>query len=335
MEENYSDDIILYQSEDGKVKLDVRLQQDNIWLSQDQIATLYGKDRTTISKHLRNIFDENELEKSVVCANYSHTTPHGAILNKTQTKNVKLYNLDVIIAVGYRVRSSQGTAFRRWATERLHEYIVKGFTMDDVRLKNNGGGTYWKELLDRIRDIRSSEKVLYRQVLDIYATSADYNPKSQESVKFFQIVQNKIHFAVHGHTAAELIYLRADSEKPFMGLTSFEGNLPSIKDIKVAKNYLSKEELKVMNNLVSGYFDFAEIQAMRHTPVYMKDYIKQLDNILSATGTDILDNAGTVSHNQAMEKALAEYRKYQRRTLSPIEEEYLDTLIDYQRKLNK
>jgi hypothetical protein len=238
----------------------------------------------------------------------------------------KFYNLDVIISVGYRVKSIRGTQFRIWATERLKEYLIKGFTMDDERLKGNGGGNYWKELLDRIRDIRSSEKVLYRQVLDLYATSVDYDPHSDESLEFFKIVQNKLHYAAHGHTAAEVIYERADADKPFMGLTSFAGELPALKDITVAKNYLTEQELKVLNNIVSGYFDFAEINALEHRPMYMKDYVEQLDNILSSGGRKLLKGSGSVSHIQALTKAKEEYRKYQEATLSPVEQAYLDTI---------
>ena len=228
--------------------------------------------------------------------------------------------------MGYRVKSIQGTRFRQWATERLHEYIVKGFTMDDERLKKMGGGSYWKELLDRIRDIRSSEKVLYRQVLDIYATSVDYDPRTDASKLFFKIVQNKLHYAAHGHTAAEVIYERADAEQPFMGLKTFEGELPAIKDIKIAKNYLDENELKILNNLVSGYFDFAEIMALEHRPVYMMDYVKQLDTILQSTGRPLLKGSGSISHQEAMGKALAEYRKYQVKTLTKVEEDYLDSI---------
>jgi hypothetical protein len=232
----------------------------------------------------------------------------------------------MIISLGYRIKSVIATHFRRWATERLKEYIIKGFTIDDERLKGNGGGAYWKELLDRIRDIRSSEKVMYRQVLDLYATAVDYDPRTNISVEFFKIVQNKLHYAAHGHTAAEVIYDRADAESPMMGLTSFKGDHPTLNDVKIAKNYLNADELKVLNNIVSGYFDFAEIQAMKHIPMYMSDYVKQLDNILSATGEKLLSSAGSVSHQQAMEKAESEYRKFQVRELSPVEQAYLETL---------
>lgn len=318
MENENKGEIIIYQSDDGIVQLDVRLENETVWLTIDQMALLFGKSRSTINEHILNVFQSGELNESDSVRKIG--------ISDFSTKPTNFYNLDVIISVGYRVHSIVGTRFRQWATQRLHEYIVKGFTMDDKRLKGNGGGMYWKELLDRIRDIRSSEKVLYRQVLDIYATSVDYNPKADESVRFFKIVQNKLHYAAHGHTAAELIYERADADKPFMGLTTFEGELPTLKDTKIAKNYLTAEELKVLNNIVSGYFDFAEIQAIRHRPMYMEDYIKQLDGILSGTGEQILLDAGSVSHQQAMEKAEKEYRKYQVKTLSPVEQAYLDTI---------
>ena len=318
-------EMIIYQSDEG-IKLDVRLENKTVWLNIEQIAQLFNKGRSTISEHISNIFKEGELDEKVVCRNFRHTTQHGAVAGKTQSRDVKYYNLDVIISVGYRVKSIQGTRFRQWATERLNEYIVKGFTMDDERLKNLGGGNYWKELLDRIRDIRSSEKVLYRQVLDIYATSVDYDPRTDASKLFFKIVQNKLHYAAHGHTAAEVIYERADADQPFMGLTTFEGELPAIKDIKIAKNYLKENELKILNNLVSGYFDFAEIMAMEHRPVYMMDYVKQLDTILQSTGRPLLKGSGCISHQEAMDKALAEYRKYQVKTLTPVEEAYLESI---------
>lgn len=236
------------------------------------------------------------------------------------------YNLDMIISLGYRVKSIVATHFRRWATERLKEYIIKGFTIDDERLKGNGGGAYWRELLDRIRDIRSSEKVMYRQVLDLYATAVDYDPRSDISTEFFKIVQNKLHFAAHGHTAAEVIFSRANAASPLMGLTSFKGDHPTLRDARIAKNYLNEEELKILNNLVSGYFDFAEIQAMRRRPMYMADYVEQLDNILSSTGEALLEGPGTVSHREAMEKAEREYRLFQVRELSPVEQAYLATI---------
>ena len=318
-------EIIIFQSDEG-VKLDVRLENQTVWLNIEQIAQLFNKGRSTINEHILNIFKEGELDEKVVCRKFRHTTQHGALEGKTQSKEVKYYNLDVIISVGYRVKSIQGTRFRQWATERLHEYIVKGFTMDDERLKGLGGGNYWKELLDRIRDIRSSEKVMYRQVLDIYATSVDYDPRTDASRLFFRIVQNKLHYAAHGHTAAEVIYERADADQPFMGLTTFEGELPAIKDIKIAKNYLKENEIRILNNLVSGYFDFAEIMAMEHRPVYMMDYVKQLDTILQSTGRPMLKGSGSISHQKAIDKALEEYRKYQVKALAPVEEAYLESI---------
>ena len=327
--------IIIYQSEDGAIRLDVRLEDKTVWLTQEQIAMLFKKGRSTITEHISNIFKEGELEENEVCRKIRHTTQHGAIEGKTQNKEVKLYNLDVIISVGYRVKSIQGTRFRQWATERLHEYIVKGFALDDERLKNLGGGNYWKELLDRIRDIRSSEKVLYRQVLDLYATAVDYDPRTETSRLFFKIVQNKLHYAAHGHTAAEVIYERADADKPFMGLTTFKGELPCLNDVKIAKNYLSADELKILNNLVSGYFDFAEIQALKHRPMYMEDYVRQLDNNITSIGEELLTDGGSISHEEAMDKAVAEYRKYQVRTLSPVEQAYLESIKDIEKKAKR
>ena len=315
-----SGEIIIYQGKDGLTKIDVKMENESVWLTLDQMADLFDRNKSTISRHIKNIFEENELTRDSVVANFATTAADG------KTYQVDYYNLDVIISVGYRVKSIIGTHFRQWATERIKEYMIKGFTMDDERLKNLGGGNYWKELLDRIRDIRSSEKVLYRQVLDLYATSVDYNPKSTESITFFKIVQNKLHFAAHGHTASEVIYERADSKKPFMGLTSFSSNMPTAKDIKIAKNYLKADELKVLNNLVSGYFDFAEIQAMRKKPMYMNDYITQLDNILGSTGENLLTDAGKISHELAMKKAMTEYRKYQEKTLTDVEQTYLETI---------
>ena len=312
--------IIIYQTEDGLTKLDVQLHDETVWLSLDMMAQLFQRDKSTISRHIKNIFAEGELQTSAVVAKFATTASDG------KTYQVDYYNLDVIISVGYRVKSLRGTQFRIWATQRLKEYIIKGFTMDDERLKGNAGGNYWKELLGRIRDIRSSEKVLYRQVLDLYATSVDYDPKSEESVRFFKIVQNKLHYAAHGHTAAEVIYERADADKPFMGLTTFAGELPALKDISVAKNYLSENELKILNNLVSGYFDLAEINAMEHKPMYMSDYVQQLDSVLSVGSRPLLEGAGSVSHAQAIEKATSEYRKWQVNTLSPVEQEYMRTI---------
>ncbi len=327
--------ILMYATDDGLTHVETKFDGDTVWLSLDQMADLFQRDKSTISRHIRNIFKEGELDEKVVVAKFTTTTPHGAVAGKTQTHDVKYYNLDVIISVGYRVKSLRGTQFRIWAMGVLKEYMRKGFALDDERLKNLGGGVYWHELLDRIRDIRSSEKMLYRQVLDLYATSVDYDPHSAESVQFFKIVQNKLHYAAHGHTAAELIYERADASKPFMGLTSFSGAMPVMKDIGNAKNYMTEEELQVLNHLVSGYFDFAELQAIRHRPMYMKDYIETLDRILSSTGEKILDGPGTVSHARALEKAKAEYRKYQAQTLSPVEEAYLAAIKSLEKTAEK
>lgn len=313
-------DIIIYQTDDGLTKIDVKIEKETVWLSLDLMAELFQRDKSTISRHIKNIFKEGELSPVSVVAKFATTAADG------KTYQVEYFNLDVIISVGYRVKSIRGTQFRIWATQRLKEYLIKGFTMDDERLKGHAGGSYWKELLDRIRDIRSSEKVLYRQVLDLYATSVDYNPKSDESILFFKMVQNKLHYAAHGHTAAEVIYERADADKPFMGLTTFSGELPALKDIGIAKNYLNENELKILNNLVSGYFDLAEINALEHKPMYMSDYIRQLDSVLTSGNRPLLEGAGFISHTQALEKATAEYRKYQNNTLSPVEEAYLETL---------
>ena len=313
-------EILIYQTEDGQTKIDVQFEGETVWLTQAQLCELYQTSKSNISEHIKHIFEEGELEENAVVRKFRTTAADGKSYNTTH------YNLDMIISLGYRVKSKIATNFRRWATERLKEYMIKGFTMDDERLKNLGGGNYWKELLDRIRDIRSSEKVMYRQVLDLYATSVDYNPKSSESIAFFKMVQNKLHYAAHGHTAAEVIYKRADASQPFMGLKSFSGDFPILKDISIAKNYLNDEELKILNNIVSGYFDFAEIQAMRHNPMYMADYVEHLDNVLKTTGEKVLQGAGTISHTQAIEKATEEYRKYQAQNLSSVEEEYLESI---------
>ncbi|MDE5837048.1 MAG: virulence RhuM family protein [Paramuribaculum sp.] len=312
--------IIIYQSEDGETRIEVKFTGETVWLSQQQLCELYNTSKANVSEHIKHIFDEGELDEESVVRKFRTTAADG------KSYNVTFYNLDMIISLGYRIRSLIATHFRRWATERLKEYIIKGFTMDDERLKGNGGGAYWRELLDRIRDIRSSEKVLYRQVLDLYATAVDYDPRSEISVEFFKIVQNKLHFAAHGNTAAEVIYKRANADSPMMGLTSFKGDHPTLRDAQIAKNYLSENELKILNNLVSGYFDFAEIQAMRRRPMYMEDYVKQLDSILSSTGEALLNSAGSVSHQQAMDKAREEYRKFQVRELSPVERAYLETI---------
>lgn len=325
--------IIIYQSENGDTRIDVKFTGDTVWLSQQQMAELYQASRTNVVEHIKHIYEDGELDEHSTCRNFRQVRQEG---NRQVSREIPFYNLDMIISLGYRIRSVIATHFRRWATERLKEYIIKGFTMDDERLKGNGGGTYWRELLDRIRDIRSSEKVMYRQVLDLYATAVDYDPRSEISIQFFKIVQNKLHFAAHGNTAAEVIYRRADAYAPMMGLTFFKGDHPTLRDAKIAKNYLSENELKILNNLVSGYFDFAEIQAMKRRPMYMSDYVQHLDTILSSSGEPLLYGAGTVSHEQAMEKAEAEYRKFQVRELSPVEQAYLDTIkaLNAKAKLN-
>ncbi len=324
--------LVMYITEDGLTKIEATFDKETVWLSLDQMAQLFQRDKSTISRHIKNVFSEGELSPESTVAKFATVQSEGA---RQVERQIEYYNLDVIISVGYRVKSLRGTQFRKWASERLKEYLIKGFTMDDERLKQLGGGNYWRELLDRIRDIRSSEKVLYRQVLDLYATSVDYDPRSEESLLFFKIVQNKLHYAAHGHTAAEVIYTRADASKPFMGLTTFSGAFPTAKDVVVAKNYLDENELKVLNNLVSGYFDFAEIQAIRKQAMYMKDYIRHLDAILSSTGEKLLEGAGHISHAQATEKAKAEYRKYQAQTITPVEQSYLDTIKALEKQAQK
>ena len=330
MEEIKQGELLLYQDENGTTQIEVRLENENVWLTQVQLVTLYQSSKANVSEHIKHIFEEGELEEMATVRKFRTVQKEGS---REVTRELVHYNLDLIISLGYRIKSHIATKFRIWATQRLKEYIIKGFVIDDNRLKQNAGGNYWYELLNRIRDIRSSEKVLYRQVLDLYATSVDYDPRTLESITFFKIVQNKLHYAAHGHTAAEVIYERANSDKPFMGLTVFEGDHPSLKEVVIAKNYLTEEELKVLNNLVSGYFDFAEIQAMKRKPMYMVDYIKQLDNILSATGEQVLQNAGRVTHQEAIAKATVEFKKYQVKTLSAVEQDYLETLKSLEKKL--
>ena len=329
MSEEQKGEVVIYQNDDNNVKLNVRLENGTVWLTQKQLADVFDSTKQNIGQHIKNIIEDGELDKNSVVKFFFTTATDG------KNYNTEHYNLDMIISLGYRINSKIATKFRIWATQRLTEYIVKGFTMDDERMKNAGGGNYWYELLDRIRDIRSSEKVLYRQVLDLYATSVDYDPKSAVSVELFKIVQNKLHYAVHGHTAAEVIFERANSDMPFMGLTIFSGKQPTKKDVTVAKNYLNEEELKILNNMVSGYFDFAEIQAIKRKPMYMEDYIRQLDNILASTGEKLLTNAGRISHEQAVNKAIEEYRKFQVKTISPVEQDYLDTIKKTQKKIDK
>lgn len=322
-----SSGVLVYQNDATGLKLDVRLDGDTVWLSPQQMAELYQTSRRNIAVHVKNILEEGELEEALVTKIVLQSRREG---RREVMRELTLYNLDMIISVGYRVKSLIATRFRQWATARLTEYVRKGFTMDDARLKELGGGGYWKELLDRIRDIRSSEKVMFRQVLDLYATSVDYDPRSSVSSEFFSIVQNKFHFAAHGQTAAKVIYGRANADKPFMGLQTFSGEFPMLKDALIAKNYLTDDELKNLNNLVSGYFDFAELAARRHRVMHMTDYLNQLDKLLNSIGEQVLDHKGFISHEQAMEKAECEYRKYQVKNLSPVEEAYLS----YMRELS-
>ena len=324
--------MLIYQSPDNSVTIEVRLEGETVWLTQQQMAELFQSSRSNIVEHIGNIYAEDELDEEATCREFRQVRREGS---RNVTRTLPHYNLDMIISLGYRVKSKTATQVRRWATERLKEYLVKGFTLDDERLKNLGGGSYWYELLERIRDIRSSEKVMYRQVLDLYATSVDYDPRSAESIAFFKMVQNKLHYATHGHTAAEIIHERADASKPFMGMTAFKGSQPTLEEAKVAKNYLTEDELRVLNRLVSGYFDFAEVQAMNHRPMHMSDYVEHLDNILAATGQQQLQGAGKISHQVAIEKATTEYRKYQTHTLSQVERDYLETIKALETKAKK
>ena len=326
--ENNSE-LIIYTTEDGLTKVDVTFDNDTVWLSLDQMANLFQRDKSTISRHIKNVFAEGELDRNSVVANFATTAADG------KKYQVDYYNLDVIISVGYRVKSQRGVQFRIWASEIIKEYMKKGFAMDDARLKKLGGGGYFKELIERIRDIRASEKVFYRQVLEIYATSIDYNPKAEESILFFKKVQNKIHYAVSGETAAEVVYHRADAEKEFMGLTTFEGSQPTLNEARIAKNYLNEKELRVMGQLVSGYLDFAERQAEKEIPMTMQDWAKHLDGILTSTGEQLLIGNGTVSHQQAMEKVETEYKKYKAKTLSDVEKDYLALIENLGKEVKK
>ena len=312
--------IIIYTDDSGLTKIDVKLEDETLWLTQAQMCALYQTSKSNVSEHIKHIFDEGELQENSVVRKFRTTAADGKSYLTTY------YNLDMIIALGYRVRSIIATRFRQWATIRLKEYITKGFTLDDDRLKQLGGGGYWKELLERIRDIRSTEKVLYRQVLEIYATSIDYDPRASVSQKFFQKVQNKIHYAIHGHTAAELIVARADAEKDFMGLLTFKGNQPTLLEARTAKNYFNEKELRAMGQLVSGYLDFAERQAEREQAMTMNDWANYLDRILTMTGEQLLQDGGSVSHDDAMEHATTEYRKYKQRTISDAEHDYLNAI---------
>jgi len=325
-------EIIMYQTEDGLTKIETTFDGDTVWLSIDQMADLFQRDRSVIGKHIRNIFKEGELDKESVWAKFAYTASDG------KEYQVDHYNLDVIISVGYRVKSLRGTQFRIWANKILKEYLKKGFAMNDDLLKNAGGGNYFQELLERIRDIRSSEKVFYRQILDIYATSIDYDPRASESVEFFKIVQNKMHFAAHGHTAAEIVYLRADADKEFMGMTAFDGKGLRKADASIAKNYLQEDEIKILNRLVTAYLEFAELQAIRQRPMYMKDWICKLDDFIKMSGSELLDNAGKISHEEAKVKAELEYEKYKERSkdqLTRVERDFIEHVKTAQKKLEK
>lgn len=322
-------EIIIYEGKNGLPHLEVQISGETVWLTQNQLAELFQTSRPNITMHIKNIFDEGELSEISVCKDFLHTASDG------KNYKTKSYNLDLIISLGYRVKSQIATQFRIWATQRLREYLIKGFTMDDARLKGEGGGNYWKELLDRIRDIRSSEKALYRQVLDLYATSIDYDPKSNTSIEFFKIVQNKLHYATNKHTAAETIHSRADAKKDFMGLTTFTGALPTLSEISVAKNYLTEDELFRLNRMVSAFFDLAEIKAKEHTKMTMADWVAELDKFAENFGKGVLKDAGKISNKQALEKAVKEYRKYQAKTLSPVEEDYLESIKVLEKKIER
>lgn len=311
-------EIAIFKTDSETINVEVIFEEETVWLTQDQMAQMFEKAKSTINEHIKNIFSEGELDESVAVKKFGNS--------EFQQKAPNYYNLDVIISVGYRVKSLRGTQFRQWATKRLNEYIRKGFTLDDNRLKQLGGGEYWSELLARIRDIRASEKVFYRQVLDIYATSIDYNPRSETSIEFFKKVQNKMHFAVHGQTAAEVIFNRADAEKEFMGLKTFEGDRPHLKDAIIAKNYLDEKELRALGQIVSGYLDFAERQAERQQIMTMKDWAEHLDRILTMSGEQLLQGNGKISHDEAVEKTTVEYKKYQQKTLSDVEKAFLDSI---------
>ena len=326
-------EIIIYQSDDGTTKIDVRMENETVWLSQAQMAELFQTTKQNVSAHINNCYDEGELDVNSTVKDFLTVQNEG---EREVSRNVKHYNLDVIISVGYRVKSLRGTQFRIWATERLREYITKGFTMNDSLLKQAGGGSYWKELLERIRDIRSSEKVFYRQLLDLFATSLDYDPSSDECKKFFKIFQNKLHYAVNEQTAPEIIFHRADAEQPFMGLKTFSGEQPRKADIEIAKNYLDERELAVLNRMVSAFFDLAELHALNHEHIYMRDWLPQIDDFAERYGKGVLDNAGTVSKQAAIEKAAEEYAKYKRRIIhepTRAELDYLESLKQTEKKL--
>ena len=321
-----SRDIIIYNTEDGRAKIELQVENGTVWLNQNEIAELFQTTKQNISKHIKAIFEDNELEEKVVVNYQLTTTQHGAIKNKTQSKIVGYYNLDMILAIGYRVRSPRGIQFRNYASTILKEYLVKGFAMNDEQFKNLGGAGYFKELLERIRDIRSSEKVFYRQVLDLFATSIDYDKKSNEAKYFFATIQNKMHYAIHNKTASELVYERVDSEKNYMGLTIFKNEFPTLKEAMVAKNYLTEKELKGLNQLVSGYLDFAERQAQKEEVMTMQKWIEHVDKILEATGEDLLKGNGEISHEKMEQKVKEEFKKYKNKTLTQVEKDYLEEI---------
>ena len=325
-------DVIFYTTDDGATKIDLRLENGTVWLSQLEIAELFQTTKQNISKHIQAIYAENELDEKAT-VNHQLTVQNEG--EREVSRTIALYNLDVILAVGYRVRSVRGVQFRRYASTVLKEYLEKGFALNDERLKNLGGGNYWKELLDRIRDIRSSEKVMYRQVLDLYATATDYDPRNEDSITFFKIVQNKLHYAAHGHTASEVIYLRVDSDKPFAGLSNFRNSQPTQAEAMIAKNYLTVQELRVLNNLVSAYFDLAELNAIEQREMRMADCVRELDNILSSAGRKLLEGAGNISHGQAENKAKLEYQKYKAKTLDAVEKDYLKTIASLEKQAKK
>ncbi len=330
--------LIIYQTEDGQVKIETHFKNETVWLNQTQIGELFQKSKATISEHIKNIFKDGELEKELVVRDFRTTTQHGAIEGKTQTKSVKHYNLDVVISVGYRVKSHRGVHFRKWATALIKEYLIKGFAMNDELLKEAGGGNYFDELLARIRDIRSSEKVFWRKVLDVYSTSIDYDPKTEQSAMVFKTIQNKMHWASHGETAAETVYKRVDSSKEHIGLTNFIGEVPTKKEVEIAKNYLAEDELNILNRMVTAFLEIAEIQALDHTPMYMSDWIKQLDNFLKLTNKDILQHSGTISHQQAIEKAHSEYAGYKEKIknrITQVEKDFIKQIENRAQGLKK
>ena len=328
--------LIIYKTEDGKIKIETHFRDETVWLTQEQIGELFQRDRSVISRHIKNIFSEGELDENMVCADFAHTTQHGAIKGKSQTQRIKYYNLDVIISVGYRVKSHRGIHFRQWATALIKEYLIKGFAMNDELLKAAGGGNYFEELLGRIRDIRSSEKVFWRKVLDIYATSIDYDPQTEQSIMVFKTIQNKMHWASHGETAAETIYRRVDSNEEHLGLTNYQGEIPTKSEVVIAKNYLSEKELNILNRMVTAFLEIAEIRALDRTPMYMNHWIKQLDVFLKMTNKDILSNSGTISHQQALERAISEYDIYKEKhknRITQVEKDFVKQIEDTTKRL--